>query len=603
MRTGQNSKDGLISSNDEETIRLAGKQSVRIVSRILKLVLLYKLQLTVGILSMLSFALLNVAPAWYVKNVIDSLSSGKVWPLERFLLVGLAVVLLFALKGLAFFGQNYLMGSLGQKIVRELRNKLYRRVILLPISFFNKQSTGELTSRFTIDVTTLNEAIITGIIAPLRDIPQILFLIGILVYRSWELSLLALMILPPAAWLISTFGQQSKRFTTRRLDKFGDLSSLLNETITGIRVVKAFNMESYEIGRFEKENQSLFRSFLNTVRVGSYSYPILELIGAICGAAILTYGGYLIIHDDLTGGDFASFILSFFMLNDPIKKMNNITLKLQEGYAAAIRIFSIIDKESEIKDSPSAIPLQPIEKEIRIQIKQFAYDKDEPVLRDIDLSMKAGTITALVGSSGSGKTTLSNLIPRFYDLDPKDGNIWIDGHNLRDVTLHSLRDQIAIVTQEIVLYNDTIANNISYGNIHCSKEKIVEAAKVGNAHNFILDLPDGYEQMIGEHGVRLSGGQRQRIAISRALIKDAPILILDEATSALDTESEKEVQAAIENLMKNRTTLVIAHRLSTIQHADIIHVLKKGRIVESGTHQELLAYNGEYRKLYNMQFQ
>ncbi len=570
--------------------------------RISKLVLKYKLQLMLGIISLFSFALLTVAPAWYIEPLINSLSSGKVWPLSRFPLVGLAIILIFALRGVSFFGQNYIMGSLGQKIVRELRNQLFRRVVLMPISFFNKRSTGELTSRFTIDVTTLNQSIITGIIAPLRDIPQILILLGILGYRSWKLSLLVLILLPPTAWLISIFGQQSQKVTTKRLNKFGDLSGLLNETITGIRVVKAFNMESYEIKRFEKENQSLFKSFLNVIRIDSYSYPILELIGAICGAAILTYGGYLIIYEDLSGGEFASFILSFFMLNDPIKKMNNITLKLQEGYAAALRIFEIIDDKSEIKESPDAITLPPIKKEIRIKINRFSYEEDEPVLKEVDLTMKAGTITALVGSSGSGKTTLSNLIPRFYDLNPEDGNIWIDGKNLRDVTVHSLRDQIAIVTQDIVLFNDTISNNISYGDINCSRENIIAAAENGYAHGFISELPDGYEQMIGERGVRLSGGQRQRISISRALIKNAPILILDEATSALDTESEKEVQAAIENLMKNRTTLVIAHRLSTIQHADIIHVLKHGLIVESGSHQELLQSKGEYSKLYNMQF-
>lgn len=575
---------------------------MEIIARIFKIILRYKIQLVIGVISMFSFAILNVAPAWYVKPLIDSLSSGKSWPVSQFVLVGLAVVLLYALKGLSFFSHNYLMGSLGQKIVRELRNMLFKRVVLMPISFFNKRSTGELTSRFTIDVTTLNEAIITGIIAPLRDIPQIILLVGFLVYRSWHLSLLALLILPPAAWLISIFGQQSQKVTTKRLHKFGDLSSLLNETITGIRVVKAFNMESYEIDRFEKENQSLYKSFLNSIRISSYSNPTLEMIGAICGAAILAYGGYLITHDQLTGGDFASFILSFFMLQDPIKKLNNITLKLQEGYAAAIRIFDIIDKEPEIKELPDAIPLPPIQNEIRVEIKRFGYE-DEPVLEDIELTMKAGSITALVGSSGSGKTTLSNLIPRFYDLEPEDGNIWIDGKNLRDITLYSLREQIAIVTQDIILFNDTISNNISYGDIHCSREKIVNAAKMGYAHGFISELPEGYEQKIGEQGVRLSGGQRQRVSISRALIKNAPILILDEATSALDTESEKEVQAAIENLMKNRTTLVIAHRLSTIQHADIIHVLKKGRIVESGTHQELLDSRGEYNKLYNMQFQ
>jgi len=576
---------------------------MKIISRIAGLVLNYKLQLLVGIFAMIAFAVLNIAPAWYVKNVVDSLSSGNVWPLSRFILVGVAVILIYAFRGLAFFGQSYLMGSLGQKIVREVRNMLFRRTVLLPISFFNKQSTGELTSRFTIDVSTLNQAIITGIIAPLRDIPQIVILLGILVYRSWQLSLMALFILPPAAWLITKFGRQSQMYTTQRLDKFGDLSGLLNETITGIRVVKAFNMEAYEVKRFETENQSLFNSFMFSAKIAAYSNPILEMIGAVCGAAMLTYGGYLIIQNELTGGDFASFILSFFMLQDPIKKMNNISLKIQEGYAAALRIFEIIDKEPEIKEAADAVQLPPIQNEIRIQIKRFCYDTDEPVLNDINLSLKAGTITALVGASGSGKTTLSNLVPRFYDLNPEDGSIWIDGYNLRDVTLHSLREQIAIVTQDIVLFNDTVASNISYGNIRCSQEQIVQAAKAAFAHGFISEFPEGYEQVIGEQGVRLSGGQRQRLSIARALIKDAPILILDEATSALDTESEKEVQAAIENLMKNRTTLVIAHRLSTIQHADIIHVLRRGRIVESGTHQELLAYDGEYRKLYNMQFE
>jgi ATP-binding cassette, subfamily B, bacterial MsbA len=574
-----------------------------LIKRILKLVLQYKFRLSIGIICMLGFGALNIAPAWYVKDIVDSLASGTVWPLGHFILVGLAIILLFALKGVFFLGQNYLMGSLGQRIVKDIRNMLFQKVVLMPISFFNKRSTGELISRFTTDVTTMNEAIITGIIAPLRDVPQIVLLLGILFYRSWQLSLLALLILPPAAWLISKFGQQSQRVTSQRLNKFGDLSGLLNETISGIRVVKAFNMEAYESGRFQKENESLFRSFLRSIWIGSYSYPALELIGAICGAAILTYGGYLIIYADLTGGDFASFLLSFFFLNDPIKKLNNITIKLQEGHAAAIRVFNLIDRTPEIKSGPGLIDLPPIQREIRIKIQQFGYDTEEPVLQNIDLTLKAGTITALVGSSGSGKTTLSNLIPRFYDIPPENGDIWIDGHNLRDVSLHSLRAQIAIVTQDIVLFNDTIAANIAYGNINCCQADIIAAAKVGRADRFIRELPDGYDQIIGEKGVRLSGGQRQRLAISRALIKNAPILILDEATSALDTESEKEVQAAIENLMQNRTTLVIAHRLSTIQHAHIIHVLKNGRIVESGTHRELLAKLGEYQKLYTLQFE
>lgn len=573
------------------------------ISRILKLVLNHKVQLFAGIFFMFMFALLNVAPAWFIKNIVDTLGSGKVWPLERFLLVGVAIIIFYMLKGIAFFGQSFLMGSLGQKIIKKLRDNLFQKVIFMPLVFFNKKTTGDLISRFTIDATTLNEAIKTGIVSPLRDIPQILILLGILGYRSWKLSLTLLVLLPFASWAISKFGKQNKKVTAKRLNKFGDLSNLLNETITGIRVVKAFNMERYECARFEKENHSLFRSFINSIRIDSYSYPTLELIGAFCAAIILPYGGYLLIQNELTGGDFASFIAAFYMLNDPIKKLNNITLKIQEGNAAAARIFNILDSPMETTDPPDSKILPQIKKGIKIDINKFNYEKDEPVLKNINLKLPVGTITALVGSSGSGKTTLSNLIPRFYEIPQEDGNIFIDGINLRDITLKSLRDQIAIVTQDIVLFNDTISSNISYGNIKCSREKIIEAAKIGFAHNFISDMPDGYDQIVGEKGVRLSGGQRQRIAISRALIKDAPILILDEATSALDTESEKEVQSAIENLMKNRTTLVIAHRLSTIQHADIIHVLTAGRIAESGTHQELLELNGEYRKLYDMQFQ
>jgi len=573
------------------------------ISRILKLILKHKIQLFFGIFFMFLFAILNVLPAWYIKNIVDTLGSGHIWPLERFILVGVAIIIFYLLKGTSFFGQNYLMGSLGQKIIKKLREKLFQKVIYMPLMFFNKKTTGDLISRFTIDATTLNEAIKTGIVSPLRDIPQILILLCFLGYRSWELSLILLILLPIASWAISKFGKQNKAVTTKRLNKFGDLSNLLNETITGIRVVKAFNMEEHECERFEKENHSLFRSFIKSIRIDSYSYPTLELIGAFCAAIILPYGGYLLIQNELTGGDFASFIASFYMLNDPIKKLNNITLKLQEGNAAASRIFNILDSPMETIDSPDAKILPQIKKEIKIEINKFNYEKDEQVLRDIRLKLPVGTITALVGSSGSGKTTLSNLIPRFYEIPPEDGNIFIDDHNLHNVTLKSLRDQIAIVTQDIILFNDTISNNISYGNINCTRENIIEAAKNGFAHNFISEMPEGYDQVVGEKGVRLSGGQRQRIAISRALIKDAPILILDEATSALDTESEKEVQAAIENLMRNRTTLVIAHRLSTIQHADVIHVLGKGRIVESGTHQELLTQNGEYRKLYDMQFQ
>ena len=574
---------------------------IPIIKPLVRLLLKQKLRLFAGIFFMISYALATVAPVKYVKDVVDTLSEDSVPELVIFITWGGWILVLFALKGISYFGQTYLMGSLGQSIIRDLRYDLFFSTIRKPISFFNKNNTGDLINRFTTDLNTLNEAVRVSITGPLRDFPQIFFLLGLMAHRSWKLSLLTMALLPPSALLISKFGQQNKKVTTKRLNKFGELSSLLVESITGIRVVKAFSMENYEAERFKKENNRLYRYFVHSIKIGSYSFPVLEFIGGICGAAILIFGGYLMSHGEITSGDFASFILAFFMLNDPIKKFNGFTLKIHEGIAASQRIFSIIDEPVEIKKMDTAKELPLIKKEIKIEIKKFGYD-ERIILHDIQITLQSGTITALVGSSGSGKTTLANLIPRFYEIPKEDGSITIDGHDLREIKLESLRKQIAIVTQEIVLFNDTINNNISYGHTGCSEEAIRDAAKAGFAHEFIIDLPNGYDQQIGEKGVRLSGGQRQRISISRALIKNAPILILDEATSALDTESEKEVQAAIENLMRNRTTLVIAHRLSTIQHADTIHVLKEGQIVESGSHSALLAKGGEYKRLYELQF-
>lgn len=554
---------------------------------------------------MFCYSLFSVAPVHYLKNITDALLDAvkreEVLNMNKFLLVGFGLVLVMALKGISYFFQNYLMGWLSQTVIRDLREKLYQKVILMPIAFFNKTSTGNLTSRFTVDFVTLNEAITIGVVGPMRDIPMIFILITIMVNRSWKLLLLTLILLPIAGYLISFFGKQNKKVTKKRLNQFGELTSLLTETITGIRVVKAFSMERYEKKRFKEENSRLYHHFMHSIRISSYSYPCLELVAACCAVPILAFGGYLIIHGEMTFGDFVSFMGSFMMMNEPIKKLNGISLKVQEGIAASNRIFEVIDSDWKIEETPGAKVLPPIKKDISVNIDQFGYG-DHNVLEDIHIKMKAGTITALVGSSGSGKTTLANLIPRFFNLEGSDGQIKIDGMDLKNVTLDSLRNQIAIVTQEIVLFNDSIQNNISYGDIECSEDDIIAAAKAGHAHHFITEMPNGYNQQIGEKGVLLSGGQRQRIAISRALIKNAPILILDEATSALDTESEKEVQAAIGNLMKNRTSLVIAHRLSTIKNADVIHVMKNGRIIESGKHQELIEKKGEYHRLYEMQF-
>lgn len=522
---------------------------------------------------------------------------------DLYYLISWAIIPYFAFKGFFYFWQNYLMRSLGQRLTRDLREQLFKKVVSLPVKFFNKQPSGDLISRFTVDLNTLDQAIYHTVTGPFRDFPLIFYFLGLMFFMSGRLFLITMLLLPIAAILMGIFGKQNKKVTSKRQSKYGELTSLLSETISGIRVVKAFNMETYEQERFGKENNRLFSFFRRSILIESYSNPVLEVIGASCGVVIIVYGIYLTNTDQLSLGKFTSYLLAFVNLSDPIRKLNGFTLKITEGVAALERIYEVVDTETDICDKENAIPLPGIQKGIHIDVDEFSYDGKKIALKNIDLFLEAGKITALVGSSGSGKSTLANLIPRYFDLEEEKGTIRIDDIDIRDVTLKSLRYHIALVTQEIVLFNDTVGSNISYGDIvECPPSKVIEASKFAYAHDFIEKLPDGYDTKIGEKGAFLSGGQRQRIAIARAIIKNAPILVLDEATSALDTESEKEVQGAFENLMKNKTTLVIAHRLSTIQNADVIHVMKDGEIVETGTHQDLLDREGEYFRFYKMQF-
>ncbi len=577
-------------------------QSRHIAWRLYELIAPLKGWVFFSIVCMVGYNIFTAAPAYYAKDIVDAIAYGDNPELKQYFLVGLGMMIVFAIKGLFFFGHNYSVGHLVQSLIVKLRQQLFDHLVNLSLTFFNRSKTGDLISRFTNDLHVFQNMLQVGVTGPFRDIPQFFLLLGIMFFRSWQLALVTMTIIPVAIFFIQIFGQRNKVAVSQRQISFGDLSSLLVETISGIRVVKAFGMEKYESKRFKDANDDLYKNHMRSIMIDSYSYPVIEIIGAAAGATIVAYGGYLIINDQITAGDFTSFVISFFLLNEPVKKLNGFNLKLQEGIAAVQRIFNILDVKDDIVISPDATKLTSFDREINLNIQAFHYpDQDEPAVKDFQLTLQKGEAVALVGSSGAGKTTIANLIPRFYDITR--GEVYIDGHDLRDLDIASMRKLIAIVTQDTILFNDTIASNITYGQPDCSKERMYAAAQAANAHKFILEQSDGYETVIGEKGARLSGGQRQRLSIARALVKDAPILILDEATSALDSESEIEVQQAIEHLMENRTTIVIAHRLSTIRNADRICVMENGQIVEQGTHNELLSKEGRYQQLYEMQFQ
>ena len=578
------------------------EKSRHIAWRLYDLIAPLKVWVFFSIVCMAGYNIFSAAPAYYAKDIVDAIAYGDNPELKQYFLVGLGMIIVFAVKGLFFFGHNYSVGHLVQSLIVKLRQKLFDHLVNLSLTFFSRSKTGDLISRFTNDLHVFQNMLQVGVTGPFRDIPQFFLLLGIMFFRSWQLAFVTMIIIPIAIFFIQIFGQRNKIAVSKRQISFGGLSSLLVETITGVRVVKAFGMEKYESKRFKDANDDLYKNHMRSIMIDSYSYPIIEIIGASAGATIVAYGGYLIINGQITPGDFTSFVISFFMLNEPVKKLNGFNLKLQEGFAAVRRIFNILDVKDDIVILPNATKLTNFDREISLNIHAFHYpDQDEPAVKDFQLTVQKGEAVALVGSSGAGKTTIANLIPRFYDITR--GEISIDGYDLRDLDLVSLRKMIAIVTQDTILFNDTIASNITYGQPDCSNERMYAAAQAANAHKFIAEQPQGYETVIGEKGVRISGGQRQRLSIARALVKDAPILILDEATSALDSESEIEVQQAIEHLMENRTTIVIAHRLSTIRNTDRICVMEKGQIVEQGNHDELLLREGRYQQLYEMQFQ
>ena len=565
--------------------------------RLLRLVKPHTPRFILAMLCMAVVGAATAAAAYLVKPAMDDIF------LDRnegmLILIPLAVIALYLLKGLCNYGQTVLMSHIGFRIVTDLRNDLYRHILRQPLSFFTKHPTGILISRVTNDVTYLQGAVSEAVTSLLKDSFTLAGLVFVIFWRDWKLAIIASLVFPLAVWPIAQFGRRMRRIAAESQVSMGDLISLLQETITGNRIVKAFGMEEHENRRFAGENERQFRLTMKSVTVRAISSPLMEFLGGLGIAAIIFWGGYQVIEGTSTPGTFFSFLAALLMLYEPVKRLTNVNNTIQQGLAGAERIFQVLDTEPGIRNRPGAAELPPIREGISIEGVTFRYEED-PVLRDVSLKIRAGEAVAFVGMSGGGKTTLVNLIPRFYDVS--EGRVAIDGTDIRDVTLESLRAQIGIVTQQTILFNDTVRGNIAYGDVRRSDGDVVRAAMAANAHDFIQRLPQGYDTVIGEQGVKLSGGERQRISIARALLKDAPILILDEATSSLDTESEIEVQDALEKLMRGRTTLVIAHRLSTIRNADRIVALVDGRIVEEGTHESLLEKKGEYFKLHNLQF-
>jgi subfamily B ATP-binding cassette protein MsbA len=510
------------------------------------------------------------------------------------------VFLIFLIKNLFWYGQSYLIVKVEQGVIMDLRNKLYIHFHLLPLEYFHGQKTGVLISRITNDITLVKGAVANGFAEALRQGFLFLVYLFLVFWASWKLALLAFLLFPPATLIIGKFGQKVRKSSVLTQEKMGNMTSVLQETISGIRVVKAFVMEKFEIKKFTDTSRDYFKTMVKLTRIGSLGPPLTEILGVFAAVLLLWFAGKDIAAGNLDPGRFFLFLFAMLSLMQPIRTLSHLNIDIQQGLAAAKRIFEVLDTEPKIKDIPQAIRINSLKDNVTFQNISFSYDGDKQVLSNINLEVKAGEIVALVGPSGAGKSTLMDLLPRFYD--PLSGKIEIDGINLRKIDLKSLRNLMGIVTQETILFNDTVWNNIAYGHDHASKEEVESAARAANAHEFIMNMPQKYQTIIGDRGVKISGGERQRLAIARALFKNPPILIFDEATSSLDTESEALVQEAIDRLMKGRTVFVIAHRLSTIQNADKIVVLDDGKIVQLGDHKSLIQREGLYKRLYEMQF-
>lgn len=567
--------------------------------RLFAYVVPYRSHLAISILFGLMVSGITTAAALLVKPVLDEIFIER--DTAKLYFFPFLIVLLYTGRGLCDYVHSYLIQSIGQRVIRDVRNQLFAHMQSLPLSYFHRHHTGTLMSRITYDITLMQGTVSGGVNTLLRQGVTMAGLIGVAFYRDWFLACCAVIVLPLASILVVHIGRRLRRFSRLAQEQMGQLSTLLEEVFSSIAVVKGFGRETYESERFHGRNASYYRLMMRAVRTSELGSPIMEGLGALGVAAVVFYGGQQVVAGTTTPGTFFSFLTAILMLYEPMRKLARVNHTLQNAMAASERVFAVLDTPDEYEGEQDKPVLPVLRQHLTFTDISLRYQSDSPlVLQDINLQVRAGEVVALVGVSGAGKTSLVQLVPRFFE--PTHGRITIDGIDIRHVSLASLREQIGFVSQDILLFDDTLRHNILYGNLNASEQQMLAAAEAAYVHDFVMHLQDGYDTVIGERGVKLSGGEKQRLAIARAVLRNAPILILDEATSALDSASEQMVQQALVHLMKDRTTFVIAHRLSTIRHADTIVVLHEGRIVETGDHETLLTRGGPYSRLYDLQF-
>ena len=546
---------------------------------------------------MILVAASTAANAWLMEPVLDDVFLKR--NESMLLLVPLAVLAIALIKGVAGYLQGYIMAAVGQRIIADVQIDLFGHLMRADLAYFQQTTSGRLVSSFLNDANLLRDAVSKALTGIAKDSLMLAFLVALMFHQDWRLATVTLIVFPIAILPVRNLGRRARKASTETQELTGRFSAILTETLQAARHVKAYGMEGYESARAQDAIEARLRAIYKVVKTRAAASPIMETLGGIAVAAVIYYGGSRVIAGETTPGTFFSFMTALVMAYQPMKSLANLNTALQEGLAAAQRLFVMLDIEPEIKERPNAPALRLTGGELRFEDVTFVYADGKPALQNIDLTVPSGQRVALVGSSGAGKSTLLNLIPRFYD--PTSGRVLIDGQDIRAASLASVRATIGLVSQEAILFDDTVRANIAYGKPNATDEDIARAARAAAADTFIRAIARGYDGVVGESGTRLSGGQRQRIAIARAMLKDAPILLLDEATSALDSESERQVQDALAALMEGRTTLIVAHRLSTVIDADVIHVIDHGRIVESGSHAELIARGGVYARLYQTQ--